>query len=621
MSKKDKELKNKNTQKSKTKTNPTKSVNPSDKAKDFKGTIKKLVSYLSNYKILLLFVVIFSVGSAIFYIVGPKILGKATTEIFNGLIGKVMGTSTGINFSKIASILVTLLGLYLASMIFSYIQGWLMTGVSQNVTYNLRSQISEKIHKMPLKYFESKTTGEILSRITNDVDTVSQSLDQGLTQIISSFTLAIGVLIMMLTISPLMTLVTLIIIPIAFIFVMIIVKNSQKYFTKQQEHLGEINGQVEEIYGGHDIVKLFNGEEEAKENFTKINDKLYNTAWKSQFLSTMMHPIMTFIGNIGYVMVSILGGWLVIKNRIQVGDILSFTQYVRSFTQPLAQAAQVMSLLQSLTASAERVFEFLEEEEEIPTIENPVSIDKLKGNISFEHVKFGYKEDKPVINDFTANIKPGQKIAIVGPTGAGKTTIVKLLMRFYDVNKGTIKIDGHDIKDFDRNELRSLFGMVLQDTWLYSDTIYENIRYGKLDATDEEVEDAAIAAHVDHFIRTLPDAYNMVINEESDNISGGQKQLLTIARVILNDPKVLILDEATSSVDTRTEVLIQQAMNELMEGRTSFIIAHRLSTIRNADMILVMKDGDIVEQGNHEGLLKKNGFYSTLYNSQFEEAE
>lgn len=594
---------------------------PLEKAKDFSGTMKKLFHYLSQYKILLFLVVLFSIGSAIFSIVGPKILGNATTEIYNGLIGKVTGVSAGINFNKIAGILLTLLGLYGLSMLFSYIQGWIMAQVSQNITYGLRKQISEKIHRMPLKYFESKTTGEILSRITNDVDTVSQNLDQSLTQVISSFVLAIGVLIMMLTISPFMTFVTVLIVPISFIFIMIIVKKSQKYFVKQQEYLGHINGQVEEIYGGHDVVNLFNGEEKALAEFKQINDTLYHTAWKSQFLSTMMHPIMTFIGNLGYVVVSILGGWLVIQEKIQVGDILSFTQYVRSFTQPLAQAAQVMNLLQALAAAAERVFEFLEEEEEIPSVKNPVSIDGISGNITFDHVKFGYDEDKIIIHDFNSKIKSGMKVAIVGPTGAGKTTMVKLLMRFYDVNSGSIKIDGKDIRDFDRNELREMFGMVLQDTWLYSDTVRENIRYGKLEATNDEVEDAAIAAHVDHFIRTLPDGYDMVINEESDNISGGQKQLLTIARVILNDPKILILDEATSSVDTRTEILIQEAMDKLMEGRTSFIIAHRLSTIRNADLILVMRDGDIVEQGNHDDLLKKNGFYATLYNSQFEDEE
>ena len=590
-----------------------------EKAKDFGGTMKKLIKHLSQYKILLLLVVLFSVGSAIFSIIGPKILGNATTEIYNGLIGRVTGTSAGIHFDKIAGILLTLLGLYGISMIFSYIQGWIMAGVSQNVTYGLRKDISEKIHRMPLKYFESKTTGEVLSRITNDVDTVSQNLDQSLTQVISSFTLAIGVIIMMFTISPLMTIVTLLIIPFSFIFVMLIVKKSQKYFAEQQEYLGHVNGQVEEIYSGHDVVKLFNGEEKEITKFKEMNKTLYNSAWKSQFLSMMMHPIMMFIGNLGYVVVSILGGWLVIQNRIQVGDILSFTQYVRSFTQPLSQAAQIMNLLQAMAAAAERVFEFLEEEEETPTVSHPVSTKGLKSNITFEHVKFGYRPDQIIIHDFNANIKPGMKVAIVGPTGAGKTTIVKLLMRFYDVNSGAIKVDGHNIKDFDRNDLRSMFGMVLQDTWLYSDTVRENIRYGKLDATDEQVEDAAIAAHVDHFIRTLPDGYDMVINEESDNISGGQKQLLTIARVILNDPQILILDEATSSVDTRTEILIQKAMDHLMEGRTSFIIAHRLSTIRNADLILVMKDGDIIEQGNHEQLLKKNGFYASLYNSQFED--
>ena len=590
-----------------------------EKAKDFSGTMKKLLKHLSQYKILILLVILFSVGSAIFSIIGPKILGNATTEIYNGLIGRVTGTSAGIQFDKIAGILLTLLGLYGISMIFSYIQGWIMAGVSQNITYGLRKQISEKIHRMPLKYFESKTTGEVLSRITNDVDTVSQNLDQSLTQVISSFTLAVGVIVMMFTISPLMTLVTLLIIPFSFIFVMLIVKKSQKYFAEQQEYLGHVNGQIEEIYSGHDVVKLFNGEEKELAKFKEMNKTLYNSAWKSQFLSMMMHPIMTFIGNLGYVSVSILGGWLVIQNKIQVGDILSFTQYVRSFTQPLSQAAQIMNLLQAMAAAAERVFEFLEEEEETPTVSHPVSSKGLKSNITFEHVKFGYRPDQVIIHDFNANIKPGMKVAIVGPTGAGKTTIVKLLMRFYDVNSGAIKVDGHNIKDFDRNDLRSMFGMVLQDTWLYSDTVRENIRYGKLDATDEQVEDAAIAAHVDHFIRTLPDGYDMIINEESDNISGGQKQLLTIARVILNDPQILILDEATSSVDTRTEILIQKAMDHLMEGRTSFIIAHRLSTIRNADLILVMKDGDIVEQGNHEELLKKNGFYASLYNSQFED--
>ena len=564
-----------------------------EKAKNFSLTMKKLFHYLKDYKISLILVILFSIGSAIFSIIGPKILGNATTEIYNGLIGKVTGTSAGIHFSKLAGILLTLLVLYIISMIFSYIQGWVMAGVSQSITYRLRSQISSKIHRMPLSYFESKTTGEVLSRITNDVDTVSQNLDQSLTQVISSFTLAIGVLVMMLSISPLMTLVSVLILPISFFFVALIVKKSQKYFARQQAYLGHINGQVEETYGGHNIVQLFHGEEKTLRRFRETNDVLYQTAWKSQFLSTMMHPIMTFIGNLGYVVVSILGGWLVIQNQIQVGDILSFTQYVRSFTQPLAQAAQA----------------------------HPLSTERIKGTITFEHVQFGYRKGETIIHDFNAKVKPGMKVALVGPTGAGKTTMVKLLMRFYDVSSGAIKIDGHNIQEFDRNELRNLFGMVLQDTWLYSDTVFENIRYGKLDATKEEVTDAAIAAHVDHFIRTLPDGYDMVINEESDNISGGQKQLLTIARVILNDPQILILDEATSSVDTRTEIMIQEAMDRLMEGRTSFIIAHRLSTIRNADLILVMKEGDIVEQGTHEELLKKKGFYSTLYHSQFEEVE
>lgn len=589
-----------------------------EKAKDFKGTMKTLFSYLSVYKIQIFFVILFSVGSAIFSIVGPKILGNATTEIFNGLIGKVTGTTAGINFTKISGILLTLLVLYLISMFFSYIQAFIVTGVGQNITYKFRKKISEKIHKLPMKYFEERTTGEILSRVTNDVDTISQSLDQSLTQIISSITMIIGVLVMMFSISPLMTLVTLIIVPLSVVLIALVVGKSQKHFEAQQEYLGHINGQVEEIYGGHDIVTVFNGKEEALKNFKETNEILYNSAWKSQFLSGMMHPIMTFVGNIGYVMVSILGGWLVIKNKIEVGDILSFTQYVRSFMNPIAQAAQVMNMLQSLAAASERVFEFLNEEEEPQTIPNPVSQEKIKGNIVFKNVSFGYNKNKTIIHDFNATVKKGQKIAIVGPTGAGKTTLVKLLMRFYDVNSGSIEIDGHNIKNFDRNKLRDEFGMVLQDTWLYHDTIRENIRYGKLDAKDEEVEDAAISAHVDHFIRTLPEGYNMVLNEESDNISQGQKQLLTIARVILNDPKILILDEATSSVDTRTEILIQKAMDTLMNGRTSFIIAHRLSTIKNADLILVMNEGDIVEQGNHKELLAKKGFYASLYNSQFE---
>lgn len=592
-----------------------------EKAKDFKGTMKNLFTYLKNYKISIFLVIIFSIGSAIFSIVGPKILGQATTEIYNGLIGKVVGTSLGINFEKIAGILLTLLGLYLISMLFSYIQGWIMAGVTQNLTYRLRREISVKINKVPLQYFESKTTGEVLSRITNDVDTVSQSLDQSLTQVISSITLLIGVLIMMFSISPIMTLVTLLIVPLALLLISFVVKHSQKYFQEQQEYLGHVNGQVEEVYGGHDIVAMFNGEEKALNDFKENNNVLYHSAWKSQFFSGLMLPIITFIGNIGYVIVSILGGYLVIKSKIEVGDILSFTQYVRNFMNPITQIAQIMNLLQSMAAAAERVFEFLNEKEEVKDTSTPADANIVEGNVTFEHVKFGYNDDQIIINDFNANIKKGQKIAIVGPTGAGKTTMVKLLMRFYDVNSGSIKVDGVDIKDYCRNDLRNQFGMVLQDTWLYSDTILENIRYGKLDASDDEVKDAAIAAYVDHFIRTLPEGYKMVLNEESDNISQGQKQLLTIARVILKDPKILILDEATSSVDTRTELLIQEAMDKLMEGRTSFIIAHRLSTIKNADIILVMKDGDIVEQGNHDELLEKQGFYASLYNSQFELVE
>lgn len=590
-----------------------------EKAKDFKGSIKRILGYLKNHKLSLFIVILFSIGSSIFSIIGPKILGNATTEIYNGLIGKVMGVTSGIDFSKIATILLTLLVLYVLSMIFSYIQGFIMAGVSQKITYKLREQISSKFHKIPLKYYESKTTGEILSRVTNDVDTISQNLSQVATQVISSIVMIIGVLFMMFSISPLLTFVSLLVIPTSIIFMGLVVSKSQKYFVKQQEYLGDINGQIEETYSGINIVKLYNNEDDVIETFNQKNEELYETAWKSQFFSHFMHPVMGFIGNLSYVIVSILGGYLVIKNKIAVGDILSFTQYVRNFMNPLTQITQVMNLLQSLAAASERVFEFLDIEEEVKTVDNPVSIKNIKGNITFEHVKFGYNPNQIVINDFNAEIKKGQKVAIVGPTGAGKTTMVKLLMRFYDVNSGSIKVDGHDIKNFDRNELRSLFGMVLQDTWLYSDTVKENIRYGKPDATDEEVTDAAIAAHVDHFIRTLPDAYDMVLNDEDSTISQGQKQLLTIARVILNDPKILILDEATSSVDTRTEILIQKAMDELMKNRTSFIIAHRLSTIKNADLILVMKDGDIVEVGKHNELLNKNGFYANLYNSQFEE--
>ena len=590
-----------------------------EKAKDFKGTMKNLFEYLKPYRLSMLVVIIFAIGSATFSIVGPKVLGKATTKIFEGLMNKVSGNSLGMDFNYIGKILLILLGLYVISAIFSYIQGFIMSGISQKVSYNLRKAISEKINRMPLKYFDSKTHGEVLSRVTNDIDTLSQNLNQSLSQVISSTTTIIGVLIMMLSISVQMTLVSLIMLPISMILIMLVVKKSQKYFKQQQEYLGHVNGQVEEVYGGHNIVKAFNKENDVIEEFNKLNEELYNSAWKSQFLSGMMMPIMSFIGNLGYVLISIMGGYLAIKKTIEVGDILSFTQYVRNFTQPLSQTAQIANVMQSMAAAAERTFEFLNEDEEVQFAENPVNPDEIKGEVSFENVHFGYTEDKTIINDFSVEIKQGQKVAIVGPTGAGKTTIVKLLMRFYDINSGTIKIDGRDINDFNRGDLRSIFGMVLQDTWLFNGSIIDNLRYSKLDASDEEVIKAAKLAHVDNFVKTLPDGYNMELNEEASNISQGQKQLLTIARAILADPKILILDEATSSVDTRTEVLIQKAMENLMEGRTSFIIAHRLSTIRDADVILVMKDGDIVEQGNHEELLEADGFYASLYNSQFEE--
>ena len=590
-----------------------------EKAKDFKGTMKNLFEYLKPYRLSMLVVIIFAIGSATFSIVGPKVLGKATTKIFEGLMNKVSGNSLGMDFDYIGKILLILLGLYVISAIFSYIQGFIMSGISQKVSYNLRKAISEKINRMPLKYFDSKTHGEVLSRVTNDIDTLSQNLNQSLSQVISSTTTIIGVLIMMLSISVQMTLVSLIMLPVSMILIMLVVKKSQKYFKQQQEYLGHVNGQVEEVYGGHNIVKAFNKENDVIEEFNKLNEELYNSAWKSQFLSGMMMPIMSFIGNLGYVLISIMGGYLAIKKTIEVGDILSFTQYVRNFTQPLSQTAQIANVMQSMAAAAERTFEFLNEDEEVQFAENPVNPDEIKGEVSFENVHFGYTEDKTIINDFSVDIKQGQKVAIVGPTGAGKTTIVKLLMRFYDINSGTIKIDGRDINDFNRGDLRSIFGMVLQDTWLFNGSIIDNLRYSKLDASDEEVIKAAKLAHVDNFVKTLPDGYNMELNEEANNISQGQKQLLTIARAILADPKILILDEATSSVDTRTEVLIQKAMENLMEGRTSFIIAHRLSTIRDADVILVMKDGDIVEQGNHEELLEADGFYASLYNSQFEE--
>ena len=588
-----------------------------EKAKDFKGTIKKLMKYLSEYKIGLIFVLLFAIGSTIFNIAGPKILGKATTEIFTGLVGKVSGSS-GIDFEKIAHILIFLMCLYVTSAIFSFIQGYIMTGVSQKLTYRLRKEISEKINRMPMNYFDTRTHGEALSRVTNDIDTLSQSLNQSATQIITSFTTIIGVLIMMLSISPLMTLVALLILPISLGLISTIVKRSQRHFKNQQEYLGHVNGQVEEVYGGHNIVKAFNKEADVIKEFDETNEILYQSAWKSQFFSGMMMPIMQFVGNLGYVAVAILGGYLAIKKTIEVGDIQSFIQYVRNFTQPITQVAQVANMLQSTAAASERVFEFLEEEEEDQFAQNPVSVEGLEGNVEFDHVHFGYNADKIIINDFSAKVKQGQKIAIVGPTGAGKTTMIKLLMRFYDVNSGAILIDGHNLKDFNRGELRQMFGMVLQDTWLFHGSIKENIRYGKLDATDEEVIEAAKAAHVHRFVQTLPNGYDMELNEEASNVSQGQKQLLTIARAILADPKILILDEATSSVDTRTEVRIQKAMDNLMRGRTSFIIAHRLSTIRDADLILVMKDGDIIEQGNHEELLKQNGFYAELYNSQFE---
>ena len=592
-----------------------------EKPKDFKGTLKKLLSYIKEYKLGIILVIILSIGSALFAIRGPKIIGEATTEIYKGIMGKIMGNATGIDFDAIFKIVIILIVLYLASAIFSFLQSYIMAGISHKISYNLRRQISEKINRVPLKYFESRTTGEILSRVTNDVDTMSQNLSQSLTQVISSIVMLVGVTVMMFSISPTMTFASILIFPLGMGLIILIVFRSQKYFKVQQEYLGHINGQVEETYGGHDIVKTFNAEEKVVKEFDELNDTLYKSAWKSQFLSGMMMPIMTFIGNMGYVLVSILGGYLTIKNKIQIGDILSFTQYIRQFNQPIAQIAQITNLLQSTLAASERVFEFLDEKEEEKTFKDALKTDNLDGNIEFKNVSFGYDEDKIIIKDFNAKVKKGQKIAIVGPTGAGKTTMVKLLMRFYDVNSGEILIDGHNIKDFDRHELRDMFGMVLQDTWLFNGTIRENIRYGKLAATNLDVEQAADNSYVDHFIRTLPDSYNMVIDEEASNISQGQKQLLTIARVILKDPKILILDEATSSVDTRTEVLIQKAMDKLMKGRTSFVIAHRLSTIRNADSILVMRDGDIVEQGNHETLIKKKGFYAELYNSQFEDGE
>ena len=592
---------------------------PGEKAKDFKGTMKKLMTYIGKYKFAVATVIVFAIGSTIFSIIGPKILSKATTELFNGLVAKIKGTG-GIDFDKIGKILLILLTMYLVSAVFSLIQGWIMTGVTQKLCFRFRKEISEKIDRMPMKYFESRTVGEVLSRITNDVDTLGQSLNQSVTILITSVTTIIGVLIMMLTISPLMTLIAFVILPISALLISLVIKHSQKYFFTQQEYLGKINGQVEEVFSGQNVIKVFNREEVVKKTFEEDNDVLYQSAWKSQFFSGMMQPIMMFVGNLGYVAVAISGSMLAIKGTIEVGDIQAFIQYVRSFTQPITQVAQVSNMLQSMAAATERVFEFLEEEEEDQFAENPVHDENLQGSVTFEHVKFGYDEDKIIIHDFNSQISPGQTVAIVGPTGAGKTTMVKLLMRFYDVNEGAIKVDGYDIRDFNRSELRENFGMVLQDTWLFKGTIMENIRYGRLDATDEEVIEAAKAAHAHHFISTLPGGYQMELNEEASNVSQGQKQLLTIARAILADNRILILDEATSSVDTRTEARIQKAMNNLMKGRTSFVIAHRLSTIKDADLILVMKDGDIIEQGTHKELLEQQGFYADLYNSQFEEA-
>ncbi len=592
---------------------------PGEKAKNFKGTVGQLIKYMGRYKIGVLVVLIFAVASTVFSIAGPKILGKATTELFNGLVAKVSGSGS-INFDKIGKILLFLLGVYLLSAACSFIQGWIMSGITQKVCFRFREDISKKINRMPMKYFESRTVGEVLSRITNDVDTLGQGLNQSVTQLITSVTTLIGILIMMLTISPLMTLIALVILPVSGILIGLVVKASQKYFVAQQKYLGKINGQVEEVYSGHNIVKAFNKEEDMQKEFDETNAVLFQSAWKSQFLSGMMMPIMTFVGNLGYVAVAVVGGMQVISGNIEVGDIQSFIQYVKSFTQPITQVAQVSNMLQSTAAAAERVFEFLGEEEEDLTVEHPVKLEHVEGSVSFEHVKFGYGPEKIIVNDFNCKVEPGQMVAIVGPTGAGKTTMVKLLMRFYDVNSGSIKVDGHDLRDFNRADLRENFGMVLQDTWLFKGTIMENIRYGRLDATDEEVIAAAKAAHAHHFISTLPGGYQMELNEDASNVSQGQKQLLTIARAILADNPVLILDEATSSVDTRTEERIQKAMNNLMKGRTSFVIAHRLSTIKDADIILVMKDGDIIEQGNHEELLAKGGFYADLYNSQFEEA-
>ncbi|MCR5701624.1 MAG: ABC transporter ATP-binding protein/permease [Lachnospiraceae bacterium] len=592
---------------------------PVEKPKDFNGTFKKLMEYISKYHGLLIFVAILTTASTVFNILGPKVLGRATTEIFNGLVSKLSG-GAGIDFTKLGKIVLILVGLYFFSMIMSYIQGLIMANIVQKIAYGMRKEIAEKLNRLPMNYYDKNTVGDVLSRITNDVDTLTQGLNQSVTQLISSVATLIGVLIMMLTISPLMTLVALMLLPISGIGIALIFSKSQKYFVAQQNYLGEVNGQIEENFGGHNVVKLFTREEEVLKEFNETNERLYNSAWKAQFISGMTQPIMVFVGNLGYVGVVILGGYLSIKKVIEVGDIQSFIQYVRQFTQPIQQVAQISNMLQSTMAAAERVFVLLDEPEENMKSDNHTdkSIDDIKGDISFSHVCFGYYPDKIIIKDFSANVKAGQKVAIVGPTGAGKTTLVKMLMRFYDLNSGDIFIDGINVNEYDKDEVRNAFGMVLQDTWLFKGTIMENIRYGRLDATDEEVIEAARAAHAHHFIQTLPGGYNMELNEEATNVSQGQKQLLTIARAILADKKLLILDEATSSVDTRTEVRIQKAMDNLMRGRTSFVIAHRLSTIRDADVILVMKDGDIIEQGNHDELIAKNGFYAELYNSQFE---
>jgi ATP-binding cassette subfamily B multidrug efflux pump len=587
-----------------------------EKARDFKSTMLKLIRYLSSYKLAIIVVLIFAIASTTFSIIGPKILGMATTRLFEGVLNQIAGTGT-IDFAYIGNIILLMTGLYLLSSLFNFIQGWIMSGVSMDITYRFRKDISEKINCMPLKYFDRVSQGEVLSRITNDVDTVNQTLNQSLTQIITSVITLVGVLVMMLSISVWMTLVALGMIPLSMLIINLVINKSQKYFKQQQDYLGHVNGHVEEMYGGHIVMKAFNGEDKSIAKFTEYNDTLYDSAWKSQFLSGIMMPIMMFVGNLGYVGVSILGGYLAVRNAITVGDIQAFIQYVRSFTQPITQIANISNVLQQTAAAAERVFEFLEEDEEIPETKTPVLPQAVTGTVEFKHVQFGYSPDKIVIKDFSAIARPGQKVALVGPTGAGKTTIVKLLMRFYDVNQGAILVDGHDIREFTRRDLRRMFAMVLQDTWLFNGTIMENIRYGCSDASDEQVIAAAKAARVDHFVRTLPDGYNMVLNEEASNVSQGQMQLLTIARAILADPKILILDEATSSVDTRTEILIQKAMDELMKNRTSFVIAHRLSTIRNADLILVIDEGDIVEQGTHEELLARNGFYAELYNSQF----